>query len=212
MSYFLFGFSSNMQVLQAPSGSKIGDQSIPKPADWVIFLDKYDIDFEYASSLSGEHFWYARLWRGEPAIYQEVDSSSGDEMYFQFTIGKDTDLLSQFNEPETWGAWSATDGASLVLPVILEGRIQVSLKAWIDPQNLERDLELVLGETSAHIELSPEPTIYCFSTDLPSPTREIVLRGIRPYRPNPWDRPIAVAVSDLWIREADGNLADECVN
>ena len=206
MSYFLFGFSSDARVLDVPAGESITSDMISPDTDWVILLDHYDVNIPIKSSMSTGNVWLGWLSPNPASFDESVDLWDGKPLHFKFSTGESTYMLDQFNEPEAWGAWSATDGARILLPVIISGKVRVEIDGWINPLSSTHKLNLLVGSTSVPVPLVTDRGTSCMVIDLTDPAQVITLRGVKPFHQNSWEPLQAVALAELNIfRESDAS-------
>ena len=204
MSYFLFGFSSDAWVRSIPEGESITLEMLPLDTDWVILLDNYDLNIPIKSIMSTGDVWLGWLSPNSLALHERVELWDGKPLQFTFDAREITYMLDQFNKPEPWGAWSATDGARILLPVIVSGKVRIEIVGWINPGSSAQQLHLHVGSTSVPVELSADKGKSCMIIDLLEPSQVITLRGVDPIRQSPRARPRAVALVELKIyREGD---------
>jgi hypothetical protein len=211
MSYFLFGFSSDAWVRDVAEGESITLDMLPPDTDWVILLDDYDLNIPIKSSMSTGSVWLGWLSPNSPAIHERVESWDGKPLQFSFGTGGSTYMLDQFNDPESWGTWSATNGAQIFLPVSVSGKIRIEIVGWINPESSTQQLSLLVGSTSVPVELETKMGKSCMIVDLPEPAQVITLSGVDPSRQNPGDRPLAVALVSLNIYEESDALGASCL-
>jgi phosphoglycerol transferase len=210
MSYFLFGFSSDAWVRVIPEGESITLDMLPPDTDWVILLDNYDLNIPIKSLMSTGEVWLGWLSPNSPAIHERMELWEGKPLQFTFGTGEITHMLDQFNEPETWGAWSATDGARILLPVMISGKVRIEIVGWINPESSAQQLHLLVGSTSVPVEFGTNKGKSCMIIDLLEPAQIITLRGIDPFRQNPQARPLAVALVELKIYRAGDVPREAC--
>ena len=204
MSYFLFGFSSDAWVRVIPEGESITLEMLPLDTDWVILLDNYDLNIPIKSIMSTGDVWLGWLSPNSLALHERVELWDGKPLQFTFDAREITYMLDQFNKPEPWGAWSATDGARILLPVIVSGKVRIEIVGWINPGSSAQQLHLHVGSTSVPVELSADKGKSCMIMDVLEPSQVITLRGVDPIRQSPRARPRAVALVELKIyREGD---------
>ena len=208
MSYFLFGFSSDAWVRSIPEGESITLDMLPLDTDWVILLDNYDLNIPIKSLMSTGDVWLGWLSPNSPAIHERVELWDGKPLQLTFDVREITYMLDQFNKPEKWGAWSATDGARILLPVIVSGKVRIEIVGWINPGSSAQQLHLHVGSTSVPVELSANKGKSCMIIDLLEPSQVITLRGVDPIRQSPRARPRAVALVELKIYR-EGDVAPE---
>ena len=208
MSYFLFGFSSDAWVRSVPEGETINVDMLPPDTDWVILLDNYDLNIPIKSLMSTGDVWLGWLSPNSPAIHERVELWVGKPLQFTFGAREITYMLDQFNKPEPWGAWSATDGARILLPVIISGKVRIEIVGWVNPGSSAQQLHLYVGSTSLPVELSANKGKSCMIIDLLEPSQVITLRGVDPIRQSPQARPRAVALVELKIYR-EGDIAQE---
>jgi hypothetical protein len=90
--------------------------------------------------------------------------------------------LIGFQQPESWGVWSAEDPAKIVLPREVRGRFSVVLVGNAlgkEPQTLRVEMD----NSIKTVQLRAEPTTIYLDYDLPTPVQTIVFRGITPKTP-----------------------------
>lgn len=206
MANFLFGFSSDAWVRVLPQGDTITLDELPPGTDWVILLGKYDVNIPIRSSFSAPDAWLGWLTPSLPVVHERLDFWDGKPLVFEFRIGANTDMLEQFNPPEKWGAWSATDGSQIILPTMISGKVKIETIGWINSQSSGELLNLVLGNVSVPVQMGPLKGQSCEVVDLPAPVQIITLRGISPVKPKPQSMPKAVALAELRIERVNDIL------
>ncbi len=210
LAYFLFGFSSNAFVKVIPAGSQITDDELPPDIHWIMLLDRYYLQVPVRSSFSAGDVWLGWISPSLPAIHENVVPWNGSPLTFNFADGKNVSMLEDFNAGEHWGAWSAMDGAKIILPVIISGRIQIRMVGWVNPQSSGNQLSLQIGGSSFPVEISTVRGQICEIADIAAPTRIIRLVGIPAVRITPASEPQAVALARIDIRRADDPSSTAC--
>lgn len=210
MAYFLFGYSSNPAVRVYPQGTTVNTSMIAQGSTWVVLLGNYNVLLPSQSSLSTNDMTFAWLRPGIPAIHEQVSVWDGRPLSYTFGQGGDTALLQQFNPPQAWGAWSASDGARIILPLLLSGRVEVRLTGWIVPPRASQQVTLVFGDVSVPMQLHTTKGQACQVVEIPTPVQAISIHGITPYQEHPWTQAQAVALVQLDIQRADSTDAVAC--
>jgi hypothetical protein len=211
MSYFLFGFSSDAWVLVVPEGESITLDMIPPNIDWVVLLDHYDVNIPIKSSMRTGEMWLGWLSPHSPSFDESVELWDGKPLHFKFSAGESTYMLDQFNEPESWGVWSATDGARILLPIIISGKVRIEIDGWINPLSLTQKLNLLVGSTLVPVPFDTDRGTSCMVIDLSNPAQVITLRGVKPFRQNSWEPLQAVALTELNIFKASDAPVGACL-
>lgn len=210
MPYFLFGFSSDAWVRDVPPGSSITMDMLPPDTDWIILLDNYDLDIPIKSSMSVGKVWLGWISPNASIIHESIDVWDGSPLQLTFGIGGSTQMLDQFNEPEAWGTWSATDGARILLPVLVSGKVRIEVIGWIKPESSTQSLHLLIGSTSVPVNLGTNKGKSCVTVSISEPSQVITLDGVEPFRQNLWDQAQAIALIGLNIYKESDVLHEPC--
>jgi hypothetical protein len=197
MAFALYGLMANSRVLARPALSVLTRADVPPDVDWILTTDPIAVDLPCRSVIAGEQTTFYKLL--PPAAQRTGVAIVVD-------AGPDADAggFVGFNAGEPWGRWSALPVASLLLPRHVAGPVTVRMRCWAARPEPQR-LVVELGAGRAVVAVDGTPRLHAVELDSGAGGAVVTLRGVEPLRPNPWDRPLGVAVQ--WLEIEPGNAA-----
>jgi hypothetical protein len=196
---FVFSLRAPQWVLVRPTGAHLTEADLPANAVWVAAINDYVPDFRYQYSLKFEHTSLYVLNQSAPSMHEpeKLVWRGTEPIHLSFAGGKDAKTLMGFHPSEDWGAWSATDVATITLPKRVTGDIVLKINAGTLPQNVERPLRIEIGDAHAELLLKTDVLTYelRLAPDWPTDTIRLDMPALRPL--NGDSRSLGVALS--WI-------------
>ncbi len=86
--------------------------------------------------------------------------------------------LVGFYPPETWGAWSAVENPTVVLPFEILGLVSLEIFAQGGENNVSRNINVAIGDSSRVISLEVFPQKFIMHLLISEPTNKIVFSGL----------------------------------
>jgi len=154
---------------------------LPGQHDWALVTSARQVKFPYAESLIfGRYHLYLRGADSGPVSGgHETELAPGDSFLTGACAGGQ---LIGFQQPESWGIWSAEDPAKIVLSREVRGRFTLHLTGRVLGKESPA-LQVQMDKSVKTIQLRAEPTKLELDFDLPTPTQSIEFRGIAPRSP-----------------------------
>ena len=91
--------------------------------------------------------------------------------------GSSAIVTTGFFPVESWGAWADSLDASVALPVLLSGRLQLSIRAFGVGSNIGREVAVRVGDVSQTIILGESLTTHVLNFDVKDPASRIFFEG-----------------------------------
>ncbi len=150
--------------------------------EWVLVTSARQVTFPYAESLVfGRYHLYLRgAQPNRTASVRQTELAPSNPFLTGACAGGQ---LIGFQQPESWGVWSAEDPARITLPREVRGRFSIVLVGNAlgkEPQTLQ----VYMDNSVQTIQFRAEPTTSQLDFDLPAPVKAIVFRGITPKSPS----------------------------
>jgi len=150
--------------------------------EWALVTSARQVTFPYAESLVfGRYHLYLRgAQPSSTASVRQTELAPSDPFLTGACTGGQ---LIGFQQPESWGVWSAEDPARIVLSREVRGRFTLHLAGSAlgkEPQVLQVQMD----KSVKTVVLRAEPTTSQLDFDLPAPVKAIVFRGITPKSPS----------------------------
>jgi phosphoglycerol transferase len=154
---------------------------LPEAQQWALVTSARQVMFPYGESLIfGRYHLYLRgAQPSTTSAARQMELAPSDPFLTGACAGGQ---LIGFQQPESWGVWSAEDPAKIVLPREVRGRFSVVLVGNAlgkEPQTLRVEMD----NSIKTVQLRAEPTTIYLDYDLPTPVQTIVFRGITPKTP-----------------------------
>ncbi len=113
-----------------------------------------------------------------------------------------------FYEPEPWGVWSRTSVPAIVLPVAMQGHIQLTIDAAGFGCNAGKTIEIGLGNANAQVVLGHSQQTLTATLRVDAPSNLLVLNGLQPMAAGMTDdnRPLGMALR--WVEILQHDVAD----
>lgn len=203
MSYFLFNLASKPKVIAAQQPVE-NLSNLTEGSSWIFSL--YPQDLHLSNALATGSLGSVRFYRQDhaaPYTLEKLKLWSGEPIHLNFGTGRDDGLISGGNPSEPWGTWTATETSTINLPALVHGKVRLSLDGWVVPERSSDALIAKIGDAEATLHFLDHREQFSVILNVTRPTRELVLSGIKPWQPNPWDRPLAVAVVKVDIEPAE---------
>ena len=213
LAHFLFGLSANPYVVIKPVGEHINPNDVPPGIMHLVTLGQYNVGAPQRARLGAADWTLYELGGPGLRVRQSAAADLWDGNGFDVLpgVGHDTSSLDGFNQSEPWGAWTATDPASVALPVLVSGPVRLFLDGWVVPENAGTELDVQIGTSHASVRFGETRSTRCVTLNVERPSRDLVIRGAVPRRPDPWQRALGLAVARVAIaRPEDKSLADAC--
>jgi phosphoglycerol transferase len=149
--------------------------------EWALVTSPRQVTFPFAESLVfGRYHLYLRGAKpSSTASVGQTELAPSDPFLTGACAGGQ---LIGFQQPESWGVWSAEDPAKLVLAREVRGRIRILFTGNVLGKE-RQTLQVQMGDGVKTVQLRAEPTTSELNFDLPTPTQSIVFRGITPRSP-----------------------------
>ena len=159
----------------------IAADMFPEEKQWVLVTSSRQVRFPYAESLIfGRYHLYLRgAQPGTTPAARPTELAPSDPFLTGACAGGQ---LIGFQQPESWGVWSAEDPARITLPREVRGRFSIVLVGNALGKELQA-LQVQMDNSVQTIQLRAEPTTIHLDYDLPTPVQTIVFRGITPKTP-----------------------------
>lgn len=219
-SYLLFGLGNAPKVITQAAGARISAQDIAG-ADWVVLDGDYQLDFDYAASLTVGKMRLIPLQSGSAAIaianrvasvpvaaaIPAVQRQAGPKTVL--SVGEVSPwalaqapgnglLLTGFNAPEEWGAWSSETVAEVLLPRLLQGHLRIKLFGWSLDENLKAPLRLKIGDQVQVLSFSNAGKEIELVVNVSKPTDRLIFEsGV--FKPADSARILGVAISRISV-------------
>jgi hypothetical protein len=198
VSYTLCGLLANPWVRIAPLDSELTPSLIPPGTRFIATLGSYNVKFPFVSY--GER-GPLRIYGLEASTIRtySVPAPLWDRKQFVTHLAgsQQNVALFGFNQPESWGAWTADDDAIVLLPYQIYGGLHLKFRSWVAGQE-RGDVVLVLGESTLPFHAGATPAEFDLAVSIGSPADRIQVH-FPAIRQNPWDRKIGVALSEIAI-------------
>jgi phosphoglycerol transferase len=159
----------------------IAARMLPEEQQWALVTSARQVMFPYGESLIfGRYHLYLR--EAQPSTTsgsRQTELAPGDPFLTGACAGGQ---LIGFQQPESWGVWSAEDPTKIMLPREVRGRFSIVLVGNAlakEPQTLRVQMD----NSVQTIQLGAEPATIHLDYDLPTPVQTIVFRGITPKTP-----------------------------
>lgn len=201
MAFALYGLMANSRVVTRPALAVLSGRDVPPGVEWILTTDPIAVDLPCRSVIAGEETTFYRLMPAaaprDGAVMVVDAGPQGEPAAF---VG--------FNAGESWGRWSALPVARVLLPGHVAGPVTVRMRCWGARPDAQR-LVVELGSGAAVVAVDGTPQTHACELDTGDGGSVVTLRGVTPVRPNPWDRPLGVAVQWLEIepRQAPAGAA-----
>ena len=175
-------------------------EMLPEEREWALVTSSRAIKFPYAESLAfGRYHLYLRNAQpGMAPAERPTELAPGVPFLSGACAGG---VLIGFQQPESWGIWSAEDPAKIVLSREMRGHFTIFLTGnalGTAPQTLD----VQMGNIVKGVQLRAEPTTFRIDYDLESPARAIMFSGVTPRSPSQLGmsadiRPLGFAIAKL---------------
>jgi hypothetical protein len=201
MAFALYGLMANSRVLVRPALAVLSRRDVPPDVEWILTTDPIAVDLPCRSVVAGQETTFYRLMPiTEPREGSTLVVDAGPQGEAAAFVG--------FNAGEPWGRWSALPVARVLLPGHVAGPVTVRMRCWGARPEAQR-LVVELGSGAAAVAVDGTPQTHACEIDAGDGGSVVTLRGVEPVRPNPWDRPLGVAVQWLEIepRQAPAGAA-----
>ena len=154
---------------------------LPDQQEWALVTSARQVKFPYAESLVfGRYHLYLRgAQPSSTASVRQTELAPSDPFLTGVCAGGQ---LIGFQQPESWGVWSAEDPARITLPREVRGRFSIVLVGSVLGKS-PQVLQVQIGESVKTVLLRAEQTALQLDFDLPAPVKAIVFRGITPKSP-----------------------------
>jgi len=159
----------------------IAARMLPEEQQWALVTSARQVMFPYGESLIfGRYHLYLR--EAQPSTTsgpRQTELAPGDPFLTGACAGGQ---LIGFQQPESWGVWSAEDPTKIMLPREVRGRFSIVLVGNAlakEPQTLRVQMD----NSVQTIQLGAEPATIHLDYDLPTPVQTIVFGGITPKTP-----------------------------
>jgi hypothetical protein len=177
----LFDLPAAYDLKIVTNQDSIAADMFPEDKQWVLVTSSRQVKFPYAESLIfGRYHLYLR--GAQPSTMSAARSTELAPSDPFLTGACAGGQLIGFEQPESWGVWSAEDPARVTLPREVRGRFSIVLVGNAlgkDPQGLRVEMD----NSIKTIQLRGEPTKFQLDYDLANPVQTIVFRGITPKTP-----------------------------
>jgi phosphoglycerol transferase len=172
----LFDLPAAYDLKVVTNPDPIAADKLPDQQEWALVTSAREVKFPYAESLIfGRYHLYLRIAQpGMTSEARQTELAPGDPFLTGACVGGQ---LIGFQAPESWGVWSAEDPAKILLPREVRGRFHLVLVSNVLGKE-RQSLQVQMDNSVKTIVLGAEPTTSQLDFDLPTPTQNIVLRGI----------------------------------
>lgn len=122
---------------------------------------------------------------GDLAAVATVSEIRWDGQPQEFTFGAehlDTGRLVGFHRAEEWGCWSESAQVAIVLPFLLDGRVQLTFDCVGVGPNAGRTVLVRVGTATAPLTLPAERSNATIRLDVGQPVSQVVITGLLPTR------------------------------
>ncbi len=146
-----------------------------------------------------------RLCSKRPYASYALELWDGREQALDFQLhSPDVGALLGFYRPEPWGAWSCNAEASIALPWLLHGDVELELEVRAYGRNQGRRLVASLGDAFQPLRIGGGEESHVLRFTLDRPARLLYILGIdpRPLTGAAEQRSIGMGISGLRVRRA----------
>ena len=174
----LFDLPAAYDLKLVTSQDPIAADMLPEGQEWALVTSSRPVKFSYADDfIFGRYHLYLR---GPKPLRRETELVSS----VPFLSGAcEGGQLIGFQQPESWGVWSAEEAAKIVLPAEVRGNISVIFAGNILGNQKPQTLQVQIGDSIKTLTLGAEPTTFQLDYALPTPAQAIVFHGITPKSP-----------------------------
>ncbi|GAB5452323.1 MAG: hypothetical protein Hals2KO_26510 [Halioglobus sp.] len=158
-------YTASVLTQSLPVGVNVA--AIPAPVPVCADDDIACAPLQQALTLNAEYYdsWELAGTGGEDAETHAPENlptwdDSPLEVVFSESNTEAAKLLVGFYAAESWGVWSRTSSPQIYLPAVITGPVTVAMELTAYGENIGRDIELAIGESTATIVLTEEPKIY----------------------------------------------------
>jgi hypothetical protein len=150
----------------------------PEGQEWALITSSRPVKFPYADDfIFGRYHLYLR---GPKRLGRETELVSSVPFLTGACAGGQ---LIGFQQPESWGVWSAEEAAKIVLPSEVRGSFSMLFAGNILGNQKPQTLQVQIGDSIKSVTLGDQPTTSQLDYDLPSPAQTIVFHGLTPKSP-----------------------------
>ncbi len=112
-----------------------------------------------------------------------------------------------FSAPEGWGAWSKTVSPWIMLPSLVSGRVRLVIEMIAHGNNIDRDIEMCIGDQCLVVRPNSELKSYEFEFDIGQPSKFITFHGldISARKTGLDTRTIGIGLARITIRKLSGS-------
>lgn len=202
MSFVMMGLATAPRVLLKAESAEITDEDLPEGLKWALLANDYNFRATYSSTLRVGDLQLILL-RDSSASIREAGKPSWDGSPLKVSLGsRHSRQLVGFNEPETWGAWTAMTSAEILLPRIVVGALTVRLSAWTLPENSSSQLTMKIGGHSVSTRLGDRRSEIVMDFPQVEPTDRLFLT-MTTIRPPDSHRQMGAAIAEIEITRKD---------
>jgi hypothetical protein len=174
----LFDLPAAYDLKLVTSQDPISADMFPEGQEWALVTSSRPVKFPYEDDfIFGRYHLYRR---GPKPLARETELVSSVPFLTGACAGGQ---LIGFQQPESWGVWSAEEAAKIVLPVEVRGSFGLILAGNILGNQKPQTLKVQIGDSIKSVTLGAEPATFHLDYALPSPGQTIVFRGITPKSP-----------------------------
>ena len=160
----------------------IAADMLPEAQQWALVTSSRQVKFQYAESLIfGRYHLYLRGTQpGTMTAARQTELAPSDGFLTGVCAGGQ---LIGFQQPESWGVWSAEDPAKIILPREVRGRFSLILVSRALSKEQPQALQVQMDNDIKTVLLRADPATFRLDYDLPTPVQTILFRGITPKSP-----------------------------
>jgi len=167
-----------MEITNVPIHVFIPKQRDVKESEFVQKKEKIELPCDgYINTNDGP---WAALETPPQSIIERFGGKQWTEELFSSNIGGMDDgniWPVGFLPIENWGAWAESVDASLILPVSVWGRIQISIDILAIGENIGREITIRIGDEAQKIILKASLNRYQFKFEIQSPVNQVFFQG-----------------------------------
>ena len=174
----LFDLPAAYDLKMITNQDPITTDMFPEGQEWALVTSSRQVKFPYADSfIFGRYHLYLR---GAKPLGRQAELVSSAPFLTGACAGGQ---LIGFQEPESWGVWSAEEPAKIALPAEVRGSFSLLFAGNILGNQKPQMLRVQIGDSIKTVTLGAESNTFKLDYDLPSPAQTIVFRGITPKSP-----------------------------